>query len=359
MRLGLAVRWTADRERTWSGTPAQLREALSARAEVVDLAVQPARAERWLARRVHGDAWAVARSTELATQARLALGERRHAPDVVVSMGDLGTTRAPLYTYQDLSWSLVRRHLDEHGPRGLGIHPASARRVEQLARRQRDVYDRSAGLFVFSRWLRDSLVQDGITPEKVHVVGAGAGAAARASRPTAAGARTARLLFVGRAFERKGGPEVVEAFRQLRAEGRDAELVVAGPETWPLAGSPPSGVRFLGRVELARVGALMRDARALVVPSRFEAYGMVFVEALALGLPVVARAVCAVPELVSDGRDGLLVARDADVPEIADAMRRVLDDDSLVAGAQAGADAIAARCSWSAVAERMLEVVRG
>ena len=116
-----------------------------------------------------------------------------------------------------------------------------------------------------------------------------------------------RLLFVGWGtdvsdFYRKGGDLVVAALALLR---RDHDpritLTVVGPETWPLPGSPPDGVRFLGSLPAHEVAPLYDSHDLFVMPSRMEAFGIVFTEAVARGLPCVARDAYAMPEIVTPG----------------------------------------------------------
>jgi glycosyltransferase involved in cell wall biosynthesis len=85
-------------------------------------------------------------------------------------------------------------------------------------------------------------------------------------------------------------------------------------------------LRWLGRRD--DVFALMARARAVVLPSRTEGHPLALLEALALGRPVLAAAVGGVPEVVADGRTGLLVAPE-DPSALARALGRLRDDAAL------------------------------
>ncbi len=101
---------------------------------------------------------------------------------------------------------------------------------------------------------------------------------------------------------------------QPRLEARARSLGIAGD------------VRFLGHVsDLGEYRAVMRGARALVLPSEYEAFGLVLLEAMVARTPVVATAVGGVPEVVEQGRLGRLVPY-GDPDALAEALRAVSED---------------------------------
>lgn len=133
-----------------------------------------------------------------------------------------------------------------------------------------------------------------------------------------------RLVAVkGQTFLLRAWPSVLKgeprALLLLAGEGPDEQPLRAQAAALGLGGS----VKFLGFRE--DIPSLLACAEALVLPSLNEGFGMVLVEAMAMGKPVVASAVGGVPELVLDGRTGLLVPP-ADPEALATAIRRLLED---------------------------------
>src|SRR5439155_16459778 len=115
-----------------------------------------------------------------------------------------------------------------------------------------------------------------------------------------------RLLFVGRAEERKGLPVLLRAFEALRMAGVDARLTVAGAteeEVAPLL-LDTEGVEIAGRVPEDEKWRLLHDADLVCAPSLGgESFGIVLLEALAAGTPVVCSDIPGYRDVVRDGTD--------------------------------------------------------
>jgi glycosyltransferase involved in cell wall biosynthesis len=123
-----------------------------------------------------------------------------------------------------------------------------------------------------------------------------------------------RLVAVGRMAPEKGFDVLVAALADV-----DAELDVFGVGTEVLTGGRVRGHGARSRDEIA---AALAGAHALVVPSRREGLGIVALEAMAVGRPVIASAVGGLVETVEDGHDGILVPAD-DPAALAAAIRRL------------------------------------
>ena len=153
--------------------------------------------------------------------------------------------------------------------------------------------------------------------------------------------RPPRIVGVGRLVEKKGFSDLVDACALLAAEGRDfvCDIVGAGPlEDELLARIARLGltdrVRLAGALPRGEVVEYLRDASAFALPCVTAADGnrdglpTVLLEAMALGTPCVSTPVTGIPEVLLDGKTGLMAGERG--PEaLAAALGRLLDDPAL------------------------------
>ncbi len=233
---------------------------------------------------------------------------------------------------------------------------------------------RARHVFAVSRDIEQRLVNRfGVPPERVSVVPCGVdtaifhpapggvqdGAEDRVQDPTPEA--PLRLLFVGDMVPPKGVPELVNAVLHLRAKGAPVtlDLVGDGPlrpelEARVAEAGQGDGVRFVGTLPRTGVAEAMRGAQCLVLPSHNEGTPVSVMEALSCGVPVVASRVGGIPDLVTDGADGLLVPpRDPDA--LAAALLRLATEPGLLDTLTRGAAGTGGRFS---LADRRREVAR-
>jgi len=163
------------------------------------------------------------------------------------------------------------------------------------------------------------------------------------------------LLFVGRLDRRKGLAVALDAFRILRHSGERLQLVVAGdgPERVWVDRLEPSvrvHVQMLGDCTNGQLRKLYEQADMLLAPATgCESFGLVVLDALAAGLPVVASSIPAYRELLGQGNSGVLVPP-GDAQGLADGIARVLHDHDLWSILSQAGTARAIAFSWDRVA---------
>jgi glycosyltransferase involved in cell wall biosynthesis len=150
-----------------------------------------------------------------------------------------------------------------------------------------------------------------------------------AGRPT--------VLFVGNIAANKGVKTVFEAVLRLRGRYPDVRLQILGGGAEELLRhfearvheeGAETNVEFHGFVDRPELPEFFRNADVFCAPSQYEAFGIVYIEAMACACPVVASPTGGTPEAVTDGQTGLLVSPD-DVEATAAALDRLLGDAAL------------------------------
>jgi glycosyltransferase involved in cell wall biosynthesis len=221
---------------------------------------------------------------------------------------------------------------------------------------------RRADAIVVETELEGRLVAQFARPERIRVIPPGVDLEGwRSDPPTAPPPNLPKefLLFAGRVASNKGLPVLVEALARI-PESERLPLVIMGPDWGERARlealAERLGVRawvqFLGHVPgAARHREVFRRARLFVLPSEWEAFGLVLLESMAAGVPVIASAVGGVPEVLEDGKDGVLVPY-GDVDALAREIRSLLKDEGRRRQLSAAGTARVRELTWARCVER-------
>lgn len=168
------------------------------------------------------------------------------------------------------------------------------------------------------------------------------------------------ILFVGTLEPRKNLSVLLDAWEHLRQERSAPPLIIVGPYGWRsravfarvqnLAGN---GLTHLASVSRERLVELFQAARALVLPSVYEGFGLPALEAMACGIPAVVGNTSSLPEVVGDS--GLLVEPD-NVGDLIGSLRELLGNSDLSGELSARGIERASHFTWARAASQMEEV---
>lgn len=253
------------------------------------------------------------------------------------------------------SWLRVPLVLVAHGS-DLNVYARSSALGRALAR---FALRRAARIVAVSSALREAIVEEfGADRRKVEVVPMGVDGdlfVRRGDRDASRAAARRRLgldpdapalLFVGDLSEEKGAGELIACWRSLERDF-PLELWLVGGGALPRSlangdGTAPAaarGLRFAGRRPQEELVLWYEAADLFVLPSRAEGSPVSVMEALSLGVPVVATRVGGIPEIVAEGRTGRLV-RAGDARALAVVVREILEDRRQLEALRAGAGSL-------------------
>jgi phosphatidylinositol alpha-1,6-mannosyltransferase len=226
---------------------------------------------------------------------------------------------------------------------------------------------RSVGeVIVISRYTRDKVLRAGVNPSRVRVMYLGAEDPCPGWDPANITRRSDLVLFVGRMDERyKGQRELLDAMVLLRGSMPGLKLVFVGgghtlPQWKAAAGARQLDgvVEFQGRVSDDALKELYRTATVFAMPSSNEGFGLVYVEAMAHGLPCISSDCDAAREVVVHGETGLCVPV-GDAAALAQAIRSIVSAPGRQAEyARAGRERYLGHFSISCYRERLLCTIR-
>jgi glycosyltransferase involved in cell wall biosynthesis len=196
---------------------------------------------------------------------------------------------------------------------------------------------------------RNVLLGRGVSPDRIHVVPPGFDGV-----PVSVGSHIAsdgpvRALCVSQWIPRKGILTLVEAWTLRERKGAllelvgetDADAAYALLVRDAIEAAPRDSIVVSGRIDDASLGASYAAADLFVLPSRYEGYGIVYAEALARGLPIIACDVDPVPDLV--GREAAALVRPGDREALSAVLDLLLGDSALRARMSAAASRRASR----------------
>jgi len=263
------------------------------------------------------------------------------------SIFDASCPGTPHFVYTDHTLLVNRRNAD---PRFRYLYTPLWRELEQ------SIYDNASHVFVMSRHVAQSLIDDyGLDVSRVACVYAGCNAAI----PMHTAAKVERyeqkrILFVGSDWKRKGGPLLVEAFKRVRREHPDATLMVVGcnPKV------RMAGCTVAGKLPLRDMPRYFTEASLFCLPALREPFGIVYVEALRSGLPIIAFNSGAASDLVRESQTGSLV-RYGDVDGLAAALCDLLAHPCFCLSlAKQGMELAHHRYNWPAVGRCITDHIR-
>lgn len=316
--------------------------------------------DRWRARFHFGREGFAARSH----RAQAAVDHAADRVDVILQIGATFRVsppmRTPLVLFCDSNIALAQEGADTGKSEAAVL---TARDIEDIRQREGEVYRAARMIFTMSDRLARSF-QEHFEVSPDHLTTIHAGPNFESGNPPPVPERTESgdptILFIGRDFGRKGGDLLLSAFERVRRSVPAARLLIVGPDALPGGfGRLPDGVEFLGFLpkdtDRGRVALFEAYRRASVfcLPTRFEPFGVVFLEAMHYGLPCVGPRAWAVPEIVEHERTGLLVPPEDPEALAVSLVSLLVDPTRAMEMGKAGRERLDTYFSWARTVDRL------
>lgn len=359
--------------RSWSGTPYNLTKALRSTVErlsVIDNLKVAKTLGHGVLRLVIGGKqtqyplWRTQPALKgFASQLEFAVSE--HQPDAVLSISSQPLIRftghVPTFITSDAPWATWS---ETYAPwQGKPWYTASFGAAEADAAR------RTRGLIFPTNWAaQEAARRYGMPLQNIGVVPYGASAVPPLGYDLTSSIKhrlqdtTLRLLFIGRDWERKGGPLTLEIADAIARTGQSVELHIVGFQ--PVIGENAAQVVIHDYLDMrddddrAKMLKLFDISHFLVTPTRAECYGLAFNEAQAYGLPPVSRAVGAVPEVIKNGVTGIVLSESASANDYAARVIEIWNTPKQYERmAKAGREAFENAANWDATAKGIVAFI--
>lgn len=167
-----------------------------------------------------------------------------------------------------------------------------------------------------------------------------------------------RFLFLGAVSARKGVALLVEAWRTL--DLKDCELWLAGPISENQRKLIPRlpGLKVMGKCAFEDLPEILRSCDVLVFPSYSEGFGLVLLEALASGMPIITTESTAGPDLIQHGKEGFLIPA-GDLESLRESIKYFVDCPEAFPEMSVAARRCAERFSWDRYGDRWRDILIG
>ncbi|MGO4988726.1 glycosyltransferase family 4 protein [Gallicola sp. Sow4_E12] len=367
--LAYASEWEKVKELSWSGTTYSLLEALKkdVEVEVLDITIPfhkkvLAKLSNYSIFNGRFSKWVPLYATDYYAKSLqkkyLDKIETLDKSSVILQIACIDGGKGSYYTYQDLNFEAMMelKKYNRESFNYSGYENLTDKDLSREANKNLIAYKNATGIFTMGKWLEHFIVENmGLPKEKVHAVGGGCNIDISKISPNRSGNK---FLFIGKDFPRKGGPIICEAFNILKKKYMpSADLYVIGPIEKPKECNY-DGIKYMGELSYDELIDYYNSCDVFCMPSYFEAYGLVFCEALIFGLPCLGRRVFEMEYFIEDGVNGTLISEET-TEEVAKKMFDLISNNKIKRYVKNNRDYYINEYSWDAVAKRMLRVIEG
>jgi len=283
-------------------------------------------------------------------------------PDAIIMIAkDVSFKNTPFYTFQDLDidtiiqWRTSKKKMFMFGRDNMEI-------LKLKYKTQLNVYEKASGIFVASDWIAKNIKSYIKDPKKVYSVGIGHRYLPINLTDEILEKRfeDPKLLFVGKQFVRKGMNFMLEAFDIIREDipkiqftliTEEAEI----PNSKLLAIKRDPNILLKPPIPAEKLRENFLNSSLFVMPSLFEPWGKVFLEAMSFGLPVIGANCCAMPEFIINNYNGYVVNHEPE--EIAERICSLLNSFENYKKYSKNALKMSEKFKWENIVKKILKII--
>ncbi|MDR0540851.1 MAG: glycosyltransferase family 4 protein [Dysgonamonadaceae bacterium] len=228
----------------------------------------------------------------------------------------------PFVLFSDMTFEQVKLHCAK----------SDERNIEPCLNLERCMLGSSFKIIYSSEWAKNKTIEFYATdPKKISVVEFGANIPTPKNYSIDINMDICRLVFIGKNWEKKGGDKVLQAYKILKEEGFPCSLTIIGsmPEDEREDDEDLTIIPFLDKSkkeDLKKLCDILSESHFLVLPTQFDAFGIVFCEASAYAVPSIAANVGGVGQAVKEGENGFLLPPDATASVYAEKIKILFSD---------------------------------
>lgn len=228
----------------------------------------------------------------------------------------------PVVYLSDMTYDQLRPHY---------IQP-NEKQYETCTRYEKMMLDNSFRIIYSSEWIKEKSIEVyNINPDKIDVIDFGANIPTPKNYSIDINTDICRLVFIGKDWKRKGGDKVLQTYKKLKEEGYPCTLTIIGstPEDIQIDDNDLTIIPFLDKKQQEhadKLNYILSESHFLVLPTQFDAYGIVFCEASAYALPSITADVGGVSQPVNEGKNGFLLPDEATADDYAEKIKTVFND---------------------------------
>ena len=290
----------------------------------------------------------------------LLLSERINATESdLIFFGDLLYTpfldvNRPYIHISDMTFEQMKIHLSKPDERNIepSIH------LEQL------LLNTANRIIYCSEWIKNRAVETyHLDPDKIDVVELGANIPAPTSYTIDINTDICRLVFIGKEWEGKGGDKLLQVYEILKSDGFPCTLTIigSGNKEIDIDDSNLTVYPFLDKskpADLETLCKILSESHFLVLPTKFDAFGIVFCEASAYAVPSITADVGGVSQAVMDGKNGFLLPADATPNDYAEKIKTVFNDkENYLKLRQSSRKEFETRLNWDVWGEKVNKIL--